>query len=108
MRREDGLIDWSMAAPDIANRVRGFQPFPGSFTYFKGQKLTVWKAESITPESNDAGEGEIIEAHGDRLVVSAGGQTALLITELQPEGKRRMATRDVLNGTRINAGMPLG
>ena len=42
MKREDGLIDWKMSAASIANRVRGFQPFPSSFTSFRGGKLTLW------------------------------------------------------------------
>jgi methionyl-tRNA formyltransferase len=105
MKREDGLIDWSMAAPDIANRVRGFQPFPGSFTSYKGQKLTIWKAEPLsTFDSKGLPNGEILEAHGDDLIVSSGVGTALSIKEIQLEGKRRMSTRDVLNGIRINAG----
>ncbi len=109
MKREDGLIDWSLSAVEIANRVRGFQPFPGSFTSYKGQKLTIWKAEPIsTFDSQGLPIGEIVEAHGDNLVVASGGGTAISIKELQLEGKRRMSTRDVLNGIRINAGEPLG
>ena len=105
MKREDGLIDWSLSAVEIANRVRGFQPFPGSFTSYKGQKLTIWKAESVLiEEPRTWPEGKILAAGGDNLIVSTGGNTALSITELQVEGKRRMATHDVLNGIKINTG----
>lgn len=109
MKREDGLIDWSLPAPEIANRIRGFQPFPGSFTSYKGQKWTIWKAEPLSVfDSKGMPNGEIVEAHGDNLIVSSGGNTAVSVQELQLEGKRRMSTRDVLNGIRINAGEPLG
>ena len=47
LKREDGLIDWSLSADQVANRVRGFQPFPGSFTSYNGLKLTIWKARSL-------------------------------------------------------------
>ena len=105
MKREDGLINWSLSAAAIANRVRGFQPFPASFTSYKDQKLTVWKARAILRDGSDNSiNSEIMEAHGDNLVVSSGNGTALLIEELQLEGKRRMRTRDVLNGTGIKAG----
>ena len=46
MQKSDGLIDWNLTAAAINNRVRGFQPFPTSFTNFQGKKLTVWKAEA--------------------------------------------------------------
>ena len=45
MRKEDGIIDWNLTAAEIVNRVRGFQPFPTSFTNYQGKKLTVWKAK---------------------------------------------------------------
>ena len=109
MKREDGLIDWSLPAAELANRIRGFQPFPGSFTSYKGQKMTIWKAEPLsTFESKGLPNGEIILAHADNLVIATGGDTALSIEELQLEGKRRMSTRDLLNGIRINAGEHLG
>lgn len=109
MKREDGLIDWSLSAVEIANRVRGFQPFPGSFTSYKGHKTTIWKAEPVVIEEPPTlPDGTVIAARGDSLIVSTGGKTALSIIELQVEGKRRMATRDVLNGVKINAGDLLG
>ncbi len=109
MKREDGLIDWSLSAAEITNRVRGFQPFPGSFTSYKGQKLTIWKSNSIAIlEPKSSANGEILEAGGDSLFVFSGDNTVLSIEELQLEGKRRMSTRDVLNGIRIDVGELLG
>ncbi len=109
MKREDGLIDWSMPAESIVNRVRGFQPFPGSFTSYKGQKVTVWKATAVLNlDSESKRPGEINKAHGGELVVSSGNGTALSIQELQLEGKRRMTTRDVLNGISLEPGEIVG
>ena len=109
MKREDGAIDWNQTAEEIRNRVRGFQPFPTSFTKFQDKKLTVWKAEE-SPMANGKSQisGEIIEAKGDKLFVSCGNQTVLQIDELQLEGKRRMTTRDFLNGLKIKVGEKLG
>ena len=104
MKREDGLVDWSRDAREIVDRVRGFQPFPGSFTSFKGSKVTIWKAKALSSIASNAGAGEVISAAGDELVIAAGGNSAVAIYELQLEGKRRMTTRDVLNGTRIVVG----
>ncbi len=109
MKKEDGVIDWSLTAAEIVNRVRGFQPFPTSFTSYQGKKLTVWKAREI----QDSGfriqdSGEVFEAHGDSLIIGCGNKTALLIEELQLEGKKRMTTRDFLNGVKLAAGERLG
>jgi len=43
LKKEDGLIDWSVSARDIANRVRGLVPWPGAYTRFRGGTLLVWK-----------------------------------------------------------------
>lgn len=103
MKREDGLVDWRMSAFEIANRVRGFQPFPTAFTIYGGTKITIWQAkgESILV---DRAPGQVVEAKGDNLVVACGGGTALQISVIQPEGKRRMTTRDFLNGCSIKVG----
>jgi methionyl-tRNA formyltransferase len=105
MRKEDGLMDWKWSARDIANRVRGFQPFPTAFTYYHGKKLTLWKA-AVAENSQDS-PGKIMEAKGDNFLVSC-GSGVLKIDELQIEGKRRMQVRDFLNGSTVQAGEVLG
>ena len=109
MQREDGLIDWNLNATAISTRVRGFQPFPTSFTFIRGSKLTVWKAfptDKVVGGSRKA--GEVLLAKGDDLLISCGDGSVLGIEEIQPEGKRRMQTRDFLNGVKLNAGEGLG
>jgi methionyl-tRNA formyltransferase len=107
LTREDGLVDWSLTAREIADRCRGFQPWPGTWTTLGGARLHVWRA---TPLAGGSGEepGTIVEARGDRLVVACGGDTSLLAHELQLEGKRRMAARDLVNGLRLAVGARLG
>jgi methionyl-tRNA formyltransferase len=107
MRREDGMINWSMSAADIASRVRGFQPFPTAFTQYRGQKLTIWKARASDDETEDAKPGQVVDASGDSLLIQT-GSGVLEILELQLEGKRRMSTRELLNGTAIAVGEILG
>jgi methionyl-tRNA formyltransferase len=108
MKKEDGLISWMLSAPDIANRVRGFQPFPTAFTYFEGKKLTLWSASQSEVPHTLKHPGEIIEAKGDSLLVFCGGDSVLGIKELQLEGKRRMSARDFINGVRPGVGKVLG
>jgi methionyl-tRNA formyltransferase len=109
MKKEDGLIDWTLGATDIANRARGFQPFPTAFTFYKDKKLTIWKAKEIQDSGFKIQDiGEILEAKGDKLLVSCGGESVLQIDELQIEGKRRMSAKDFLNGAKVQIGEKLG
>jgi methionyl-tRNA formyltransferase len=114
LRREDGLIDWSLDARSIERRVRGFQPWPNAYTTYKERRLVVWRAE--LPKAEDRSPtgrtqvrpGVIMEAHGDALMVSCGGSTALRLLEVQLEGKQRVGARDFINGTHVHAGELLG
>jgi methionyl-tRNA formyltransferase len=109
MKKEDGLIIWTLGAADIANRVRGFQPFPTAFTFYKDKKLTIWKAKEIQDSRFKIQNiGEILEAKGDKLLVFCDGDSVLQIVELQLEGKRRMSAKDFLNGAKVQIGEKLG
>ncbi len=103
MKKEDGKFDWNFSADRIARMVRGFQPFPTTYTTFDGKKLTIWKAGSRA-EKLVADPGTVITASGDELVVSCGEGSLLEISELQLEGKKRIAVRDFLNGTKLKIG----
>jgi len=108
LKREDGMIDWSMDAFEIERRVRGFQPWPNAHTTIGSRRLTVWEASpEQSPQSTDP-PGSIVAAGTDGLSVRCGTNTILRIHELQAEGARRMSARDFLNGTHIQAGMRLG
>jgi methionyl-tRNA formyltransferase len=114
LRREDGLIDWTLDAPGIERRVRGFQPWPGAYTSHNGRRLVVWRAEvSRVEDEGDAVRtraepGEIIEARGGALAVACGGSTTLRLLEVQLEGKQRVLARDFINGSHVSAGIRLG
>ncbi len=108
LKREDGLIDWSMDAFAIERRVRGFQPWPNAHTVFNSKRLIVWEATPQTTENNSKTPGQILKAEGDVLIVSAGEATALRVSAVQLEGSRRMAVRDFINGTHPGTGVVLG
>lgn len=107
MKREDGLIDWKMSAGEIANRIRGFQPFPSSFTFIDKAKLTIWQA-NLSEITSDAPSGSVLTANGDMFEVVCGDRSVLAIGEVQPEGKRRMSVRDFVNGAKPQIGTILG
>ena len=108
LTREDGLIDWSMDAFAIEQRVRGFQPWPNAHTSFRTQRLIIWKATPEWIEQLVFTPGQIIEARGDRLIIACGEATALRVSELQTEGGRRLSARDFLNGMHLKVGELLG
>ena len=106
LKRDDGLIDWSMDAYAIERRVRGLQPWPNAYTTLNDRRLIIWIAEPRVGEKSMP-DGHVVEARGDRLVISCGSETELTMVELQPEAGRRMAVRDFLNGARLVEGAPL-
>lgn len=109
MKKEDGLISWMLSAAEISRRVRGFQPFPTAFTFYKEKKLTLWKAREVSDLRFEVSTvGNVLDAKGDALLVACGGDSVLKIEELQLEGKRRMSARDFLNGVKLQIGETLG
>jgi len=107
MKKEDGLIDWKSSATEIADRVRGFQPFPTAYTYVQSKRLTLWQAGATESASDSFSLGEVVEAKSNQLTISC-GFGLLKIGELQLEGKKRMSTRDFLNGVKLKIGDSLG
>ncbi|MDT7602352.1 MAG: methionyl-tRNA formyltransferase [Acidobacteriota bacterium] len=108
LKREDGLIDWRLSAAEIERRVRGFQPFPGSFTTFRDQRLVAWKAGGVRVGNDDIEPGKIEAAHADELLIGCGDNSILRLEEVQLEGRRRMSARDFLNGLHPQVGEKLG
>ena len=99
LKREDGRIDWSLPAIKIFNRVRGFVPWPGSYTWFRGKRLHIHRAKPLVapPTADSPGPG-VIQALPDEVRVGCGKWTVLRIEEVQMEGKKRMAAADFLCG----------
>jgi methionyl-tRNA formyltransferase len=102
LKKEDGLIDWREPAQTIHNRVRGFQPWPGAYTRFRGQQLHIWKSRLTTGEPGQPGQ---LLLHPLRAVCAEG---ALELIEVQLEGRKRIAAEAFANGQRIGAGDILG
>ena len=104
LRKEDGRIDFHRSATEIWNRLRGFQPWPGAFTEFRGKNLHVWSAR---PLNVDIPTGTIC-MEGHVPLVGCGGHSALELIEVQVEGKKRMLAQDFVNGYRPYNGEALG
>ena len=116
LTREMGAIDWQMSATEIERRVRGLQPSPLAHTSLNNKRLIVWRAEVVEVNQSQQQQqqhqqtsgfesGQICEAQGENLIVACeNGASGLRLTEVQPEGKRRMSARDFLNGAQLKIG----
>jgi methionyl-tRNA formyltransferase len=98
LEREDARVDFTRPAQEIYNRWRGFQPWPGAFTYFRGKKLTLHRL--VPADSTQLPPGEL-HVEGDRLFAAAGSSTRLELLEVQLEGKKRMPVADFLRGVSL-------
>jgi methionyl-tRNA formyltransferase len=104
LTKKDGLIDFSRPASEIMNRMRGFQPWPGAYTKFRGKNLQVWRV-AATDLTLPPAE---LKAEGDRLFVGCGRREAIELLEVQLEGKKRSAAADFIRGYRPHPGEKLG
>jgi len=104
LKKEDGLVDFSRAATEIFDRMRGFQPWPGAYTKFRGKQLQFLKAKP----SDDAVEAAQIRVDSNRLLVGCGRDTSLELLEIQLEGKKRSQARDFIHGYRPQPGEKFG
>lgn len=95
-------IDFQNSAQDIHNRVRGLSPAPSATAVLGGKRLKIHKTQCLQIKT-DAKPGTVI-AVGDTITVACGGGTAIEILELQPEGKKRMATKAFLLGHAVQTG----
>ena len=109
IRKEDGRIDWQLSAAEIERRIRAFTPWPSAFTMLEGKTCKIWSAgiaDATIAQKYDtitASPGTILEAAGERLLVQT-GEGILVVSEVQPEGKKRMRTGDFLRGRSLPVG----
>jgi methionyl-tRNA formyltransferase len=104
LRKEDGQIDFHLNAQEILIRLRVFQPWPGSYTSFRGKNLHLWAAQPIEHVATTA---EMLVESG-RLIVGCGAGSALELLEVQLEGKKRMPAADFVHGHQPRTGEKLG
>ncbi|EFV38903.1 methionyl-tRNA formyltransferase [Hafnia paralvei] len=98
LSKEEARLNWTLSAAQLERCVRAFNPWPVSFFMIDGQPVKVWQSQAIAAEQNQA-PGTIISAdkHGIAVATAEG---ALLMTQLQPSGKKSMSAQDLLNSRR--------
>jgi len=106
LKKEDGLVDFTRTANEIVNRMRGFQPWPGAYTKFRGKVLQILSARAIMADKPMSAPGLAVE--DGRLLVACAGHSMLELLEIQLEGKRRTTAHDFIQGYRPKEGERLG
>ena len=105
LKKEDGVVDWTLSAMEIANRVRGLSPWPGAYTHVNGERWVLWRV-AVGLETSGAVPGTVTKVSKDRVEVATGDGTIQLI-EIQPSNSRRMTMAQYLAGHRLAEGLKL-
>lgn len=105
--REDGLINWSLAAKSVHDLVRGLVPWPHAFTFLDGTRLIVIQSRALGSGGSHPEPGTVVKASGDELVVAA-GDSFIQLLRLQPEGRRVLTAREFLAGHVVRPGSRFG
>lgn len=107
LKKEDGIIDWTLPATALANRVRGFSPWPGAYTAVPGgDRWTIWRAQAL-PGPATKPPGAVVAVTNEAIYVAT-GEGVLALLELQPANSRRMAVSQYVAGHPIAVGLQLG
>lgn len=102
LKKEDGNIDWNLAAIAIERRIRGLYPWPTAYTILKGKLLKIYRA-AVVSEAEKGNPGEILRADRGGLWVAT-GEGILSLEEVQLENKKRLPTTEFLKGVRLEKG----
>lgn len=111
LKKEDGVIDWTQSAMEIANRIRGLSPWPGSYTFHHGHRLIIRKGCVDTqgaPVGSDGHQPGTILAVGQKSFWVETGQGRIEVLEVQPANKKRMSVEQFLLGYVLRAQETLG
>jgi methionyl-tRNA formyltransferase len=102
LKKENGRINWSLSAREIANLIRGTYPWPGAYCYLNGEKINIIKAKAVA-NNNKGTVGRIEEISVSGILVST-GEGRLSVSEVKPEGKKIMSASAFLNGRHLKEG----
>ncbi len=103
LKKEDGRIEWSRTAQEIYNRMRGFAPWPGAFTTFRGHACHLWgRPATSVPEKQFSG-GEIVSS-GQNVLAECGERTCLQLEFVQLEGRKKITSGEFASGARLAPG----
>ena len=101
--KQDGKISFEKSPEEIERLIRGFDPWPGAFCDCGDAMMKLWKAEPIDESTGETEPGTVISADEKGLKIACGGR-ALMVTEIQMPGKKRVSVKEYLKGNKIEKG----
>lgn len=102
IRKNDGIIDWKKGSTEIINQIRALNPWPGTYTTYKGMTVKIFKVQRIS-EGEEGNPGKIMEIQKDGIRV-ASGKGDIIIIEVQPQNRKKMSGIDFVKGYRLKEG----
>ena len=108
LHKDQGRIVWAKDAFSIDRMVRAFCPWPGAFTFLRGQRIIIHAGSPLTVPPSPPEPGRVVAVRKEGPVVGCGGGSAYLIERLQRENRKEMAAADFLRGTKVGTGDFLG
>lgn len=108
IRKEDARIDWTRPACRIHDQIRAFNPRPGAFTCFRGERLKIWRSRNPHASTFPVPGGRIRTTDKNSILVGCGQGTSLELVELQLANRGRLPARDFTNGMKLRSGERLG
>ena len=106
IEKAEAEIDWEEGSKEIYNKIRAFDPFPGTFTFLHNNLIKIVSSR-LGNNTHESEPGTIIEV-GKKIIVACGKKTTLEIVSLQKPGKKIISTIEFLNGTKIMIGEKFG
>jgi len=103
LHKKDGLLDWKQDAHELERRIRALNPWPGTFTFWRGKRLKVLAATIIPIEMDKAQAPGTIQVSEERLYAAC-GRGFIQITKVQPEGRQPQNSSDFLRGHHLTTG----
>jgi methionyl-tRNA formyltransferase len=104
LKKENGRIDWNLPAHQIFNRMRGFDPWPGTYTTFRGQTCHLWgHPEPSGAATMHTSPGDIVLSPKE-ISVACGEGTRLKLESIQIEGRKKISAREFANGSHFTPG----
>ena len=108
LTKKQGEISWKQPAERIECLIRGLNPWPSAYTYYRGKMLKLWEVQCLPGEPGNPKEaGKAFRVTKDSLEIQT-GSGILSVKELQPEGKKRMKVDDFLRGYPVEPGEAFG
>jgi len=98
--KAEAAVDWAWPAATIEHRIRAFDPFPGATAQLGGEAIKLWRAQVV---AGAGAPGTVLAVTGEGITVAC-GDAALLLTELQRPGGKRLPARQFLQGLPVHAG----